>query len=185
MCNFLLFYYKLYRFHAHLQQFQIAHGRHLEYLSHSNTCRFWKMHIYSGPLYEGNCQISPLYWEKWWFYDKNNFLKWRLDAILNILVIATLADPWKCTFIRDFYRKVIAKFHLCTEKNNDFMTKQFFKMAAGRHLEYLCPRNRCRSWQVQSHYGLSYEGLCQISALQNHFQTKPLTRALTALCWAT
>ena len=58
-------------------------------------------------------------------------------------------------------------------------------MAAGRHLEYLCPRNRCRSWQVQAHYGLSYEGLCQISALQNHFQTKPLTRALTALCWAT
>ena len=58
-------------------------------------------------------------------------------------------------------------------------------MAAGRHLEYLCPRNRCRSWQVQAHYGLSYEGLCQILALQNHFQTKPLTRALTALCWAT
>ena len=57
--------------------------------------------------------------------EKNNdfmtkqFFKWRLDAMLNILVIATLADSGKCTFFRDLYRKVIAKFHLCTEKNND------------------------------------------------------------------
>ena len=49
-----------------------------------------------------------------------------MDAILNILVIATLADSGKCTFIRDLYRKVIAKFHLYTEKNNDFMTKNNF-----------------------------------------------------------
>ena len=58
-------------------------------------------------------------------------------------------------------------------------------MDAGRHLEYLCPRNSCRSWQVHTHQGLIYEGLCQISALQNHFQTKPLNKAPTKLCWAT
>ena len=58
-------------------------------------------------------------------------------------------------------------------------------MAAGRHLEYLCPRNSCRSWQVHTHQGLIYEGLCQISALQNHFQMKPLNKAPTKLCWAT
>ena len=47
-------------------------------------------------------------------------------------------------------------------------------MAAGRHLEYLCPRNRYRSWQVNTHYGPLYVALCQISALQNHFQMEPL-----------
>ena len=47
-------------------------------------------------------------------------------------------------------------------------------MAAGRHLEYLCPRNSCRSWQVNTHYGPPYAALCQISALQNDFQTEPL-----------
>ena len=68
-----------------------------------------------------------------------------MDAILNILIIATLADSEKCTFTRDLYRKLIAKFHLCTKNNNDFMTKTIFLMAAGRHLEYLSHCNTCRS----------------------------------------
>ena len=55
-------------------------------------------------------------------------------------------------------------------------------MAAGRHLEYLCPRNSYRSWQVHTHYGPPYVALCQISALQNHFQTEPLKYVH---CWAT
>ena len=60
--------------------------------------------------------------------------------------------------------------------------KELFKMAAGRHLEYLCPRNSYRSWQVHTHYGPPYVALCQISALQNHFQTEPLKYVH---CWAT
>ena len=41
--------------------------------------------------------------------------------------------------------------------------KELFKMAAGRHLEYLCPRYTYRSCQVQVHYEPPYVAWCQIS----------------------
>ena len=42
--------------------------------------------------------------------------------------------------------------------------KELFKMAAGRHLEYLCSRNSYISWQVYIHYRPLYVVLCQISS---------------------
>jgi hypothetical protein len=41
--------------------------------------------------------------------------------------------------------------------------KELFKMAAGRHLEYLCSRYSYRSWQEHAHYGPLYVAFCQIS----------------------
>ena len=68
-------------------------------------------------------KFSLFQYELYRFHAQPNNSKWLLDAILNILASATLADSGKCTFIRDLNRKVFAKFHLCTVKINDFMKK--------------------------------------------------------------
>ena len=41
--------------------------------------------------------------------------------------------------------------------------KELFKMAAGRHFEYICPRNSYKFWQVLIRCGPPYVALCQIS----------------------
>ena len=42
--------------------------------------------------------------------------------------------------------------------------EELFNMAAERHLEYICPRNSYRSWQVHIHYRPSYVAMCKISS---------------------
>ena len=43
--------------------------------------------------------------------------------------------------------------------------KELFKMAAGRHLEYICSGDSYRFWQVHTHYGPFYVAFSQISFL--------------------
>ena len=122
------------------------------------------------------------------FMTKTIFFKWRLDAILNILVIATLADPGKCTFIWDLYRKVIAKFHLCTVivKNNDLYDKNnFFKWRLDAILNIFVRATDADPGKYRHIMDFPMKVCAKFQLCKNHFQTKPFTRALTALCWAT
>ena len=147
----------------------------------------WQLQILASthPLWTFLCSFLPNFiFALWYFMISGKYEKrlWLSDAILNILFLEVVREMCKNWVISDLNWEVFAKFHLCFMKNEDFRMKEIFKMAAGRHLEYLCLRNSYRSWQVYIHYRPPYVALCQISALQNHFQTEPLKYVH---CWAT
>ena len=115
------FYYEIYRLSEWIEQlFKMAAGRHFEYFRlkvdritgrsgqiHTN----WWAH-YGFWMYMTNFISYKL--NRFYEFSLQYNSKWLLDAILNILVLAIIADFRRNTHIRDFNKKVYAIFHFCT-----------------------------------------------------------------------